>query len=188
MAFIDVIEPDEAEPGSELAAFYERVGAERGNVANVHRVSSLHPPLAESHLDLYMALMYDREAGLDRRRREMIAVAVSAANECEYCVQHHSEALVKYEDDEELVRALGQDPDAVALDGADRALVDYALRLTRTPGDVDEKHVDELREQGFDDEDALNAAAVTSYFNFVNRLNLGLGAELEAEEEREYDY
>ncbi|PSG96940.1 peroxidase [Thermoplasmatales archaeon SW_10_69_26] len=188
MAFIDVIEPDEAEPSSELAAFYERVGAERGNVANVHRVASLHPPLAASHLDLYMSLMYDREAGLDRRRREMIAVAVSRANDCGYCVTHHSEALSKYEDDEALVETLGREPTAADLDPADRALVDFALRLTDEPGAMASTHAEELREHGFDDEDILAAAAVTSYFNFVNRLNLGLGAELEDDEDREYDH
>jgi uncharacterized peroxidase-related enzyme len=187
MAFIDVIEPDEAEPGSELAAFYERVGAERGSVANVLQVTSLQPDLSEAHLDLYMTLMYDREAGLDRRTRELIAVAVSQANDCEYCVEHHSEALEKYERDADLVEAIARDPGKADLDPADRALVDYATKLTERPGEVTEADVEELREHGFDDEDVLNAAAVTSYFNFVNRLNLGLGAELE-EEEKEYEY
>lgn len=100
MAFIDVVDPDEAEPGTDLAAFYEEVAGERGNVANVHRLASLHPALGETHLELYMALMYDAGAGLNRRRRELIAVAVSRANGCAYCVTHHREAFEAYEDDE----------------------------------------------------------------------------------------
>jgi uncharacterized peroxidase-related enzyme len=187
MAFIDVISPEEAEPGSALAEFYERAGDQRGSVANVLQISSLHPELSEAHLDLYMALMYDREAGLNRRSRELIAVAVSSANDCGYCVEHHRQALAKYERDEELVAEVAQDPREADLDPGDRALVDYALHLTQTPGEVEAEHVEELRERGFDDEDVLNAAAVTSYFNFVNRLNLGLGAELE-DEDRDYDY
>lgn len=184
MAWIDVIEPDEAEPDSALEAFYERVGTERGNVANVHQIASLHPALGQAHLDLYMGLMYDRDAGLDRRRREMIAVAVSSLNDCAYC----REALSKYERDESLLDALGRDPPTAPLEDPDRALVDYAIELTENPGSIAKAHVDELRGQGFDDEDILATAAVTGYFNFVNRLNLGLGAELEDEEEREYEY
>lgn len=75
MPFIDVIQPEEA--SGNLAALYEKVGATRGNVANVHKVASLHPRLAQAHLELYLSLMYDPKAGLDRRRRELVAVAVS---------------------------------------------------------------------------------------------------------------
>lgn len=77
MAWIDVIEPDEAEPDSALEAFYERVDTERGNVANVHQIASLHPALGQAHLDLYMALMYDRDRARpspprdDRRGRQL---------------------------------------------------------------------------------------------------------------------
>jgi uncharacterized peroxidase-related enzyme len=187
MAFIDIVGPDEAEPGTELAAFYDEVAGQRGNVANVHQLASQHPALGETHLDLYMAIMYDRDAGLDRRRRELVATAVSSANGCEYCVTHHREALEAYEDDE-LAEAVARDPEGAELGAADRALVDYALALTREPDAVDEARVDALREHGFDDEDVLNAGAVASYFNFVNRLVLGLGADLEDEDERAYDY
>lgn len=118
----------------------------------------------------------------------MIAVAVSSLNDCAYCVEHHREALSKYERDESLLDALGRDPATAPLEDPDRVLVDYAIELTENPGSIAKAHVNELREQGFDDEDILATAAVTSYFNFVNRLNLGLGAELEDEEEREYEY
>lgn len=186
MAFIDVIEPEEAE--GDQAAFYEKVGATRGNVANVHKVASLHPRLAKAHLELYMSLMYDRDAGLDRRRRELVAVAVSWGNECPYCVQHHVEALERYEEEEALLDALVKDPTSAPLDEEDEALVTYALSLTRSPGDMGEGDVEALRRAGFDDEDVLAVAAVASYFNFVNRLVLGLGAELESKEERDYEY
>jgi len=186
MPFIHLLDPDEAEDGTELAEFYERVAGKRGNVANVHQLASLHPPLGEAHLDLYMSLMYDREAGLDRRRREMIGVAVSRANDCEYCVTHHREALDSYEDDEKLVDALAENPDTADLPDTDRALVDYALKITRKPASITAMDVEPLRERGFDDGDVL-AAAIAAYFNFVNRFNLGLGAEIESEEERKYD-
>ncbi|MDX1612030.1 MAG: peroxidase-related enzyme [Candidatus Thermoplasmatota archaeon] len=185
MAFIETIPPEQAE--GELAAFYERVGEKRGNVANVLQVTSLNPKLSHAHLDLYMSLMYAR-GGLSRRQRELIATVVSWANDCAYCIVHHSEALARYEEDEALVEALATDPEAADLAPGDAGLVAYALKLTRTPSSVRQEDLEALRALGFDDEDLLAAGAITSYFNFVNRLNLGLGAELEAETERAYDY
>lgn len=109
-------------------------------------------------------------------------------NDCEYCITHHTEALERYEDDQRLLERLAKDPKTAPLDPEDKALVTYAMKLTSRPGEVGEADVQALREAGFDDEDILAAGAVTSYFNFVNRLNLGLGAELEDETDREYAY
>ncbi len=186
MAFIDVIEPEEAEGA--LAEFYDRVGAERGNVSNVLKVASLNADLSAAHLDLYLSIMYNRAAGLDRRRRELIAVVVSWLNDCEYCITHHAEALARHEDDTRVLEALVKDPKTAPLEPEDKALTAYAMKLTSRPGEIAEDDVEALREAGFDDQDILAAGAVTSYFNFVNRLNLGLGAELEDAAERDYDY
>jgi len=61
----------------------------------------------------------------------------------------------------------------------DRALLDYALKLTRTPAAVSEEDVQRLREHGFDDRAILDACQVAAYYNYVNRLADGLGVELE---------
>lgn len=60
-----------------------------------------------------------------------------------------------------------------------RALLEYAERLTRRPGEVDEADVVALREEGWSDEAILHAAEVTAYYNFVNRTTEGLGVRLE---------
>lgn len=57
----------------------------------------------------------------------------------------------------------------------------YALKLTATPSEVNAQDVALLREAGFSDRDIHDAAAITAYFNFVNRLASGLGVELEQE-------
>ena len=80
---------------------------------------------------------------------------------------------------EELLAALASDPRRADLTAADRAMLDYALKLTRTPGEMSEADVALLRAHGFDDRGIHDVCAVTAYFAFVNRIADGLGVELE---------
>jgi len=82
-------------------------------------------------------------------------------------------------DDVGLCRALAKDYREAELSGADRAMLDYAVRLTRTPGRMAEADVEALREQGFEDRAILDICQVTAYYNYVNRLADGAGVELE---------
>jgi alkylhydroperoxidase family enzyme len=66
--------------------------------------------------------------------------------------------------------------------------VEYAVKLTKTPHKVGEEDVEELRRAGLTDQEILNTALAASYFNFVNRMVLGLGVELTEEELRGYKY
>ncbi|MCB8954147.1 MAG: peroxidase [Ardenticatenales bacterium] len=60
-------------------------------------------------------------------------------------------------------------------------MLDYAAKLTRTPGAITAADVAALREVGFDDRAIHDICAVTAYFAFVNRIADGLGVELEGE-------
>ena len=71
------------------------------------------------------------------------------------------------------------DPARTPLDGADRALLAYALKLTRTPRDMRPADVQALRAAGLSDEEIFEAAFVTAYFNYTNRVAEGLGVEPE---------
>jgi uncharacterized peroxidase-related enzyme len=64
------------------------------------------------------------------------------------------------------------------LSPADRAMLDYALKLTHTPAAMSEADVDQLRRAGFDDRAVHDICAITAYFAFVNRIADGLGVEL----------
>ena len=61
----------------------------------------------------------------------------------------------------------------------DRAMLDYAVKLTLRPHDVTEADVSILRSSGFDETAILDLCQVVSYYNYVNRLADGLGVELE---------
>ena len=72
-----------AEAGPELAALYKRFGDRQGRLDNILRIHSLNPPSMEHHYDLYRHLMAG-PSPLSRVQREIIAVAVSAENDCFY--------------------------------------------------------------------------------------------------------
>jgi uncharacterized peroxidase-related enzyme len=119
--------------------------------------------------------------GLDRAHREMIAVAVSGANGCGYCVAHHSSALAKYVEDKQLIGRLAKSPLETNLEPKEKTMLAYAVKVTKSPNLVAENDIMELRGAGFNDEQILQLATIASYFNFVNRLASGLGVRLEEE-------
>lgn len=96
-------------------------------------------------------------------------------------MRHHGEALRALTNDDEMLASLERDPLSAPLNERRRALVAYAVKLTRTPFDVSERDVEALRSAGLSDEAIHDAAGVTAYFNFVNRTASGLGVELETE-------
>jgi uncharacterized peroxidase-related enzyme len=67
------------------------------------------------------------------------------------------------------------------LSSVDRALCEYAEKLTLSPSEMERADVEALRSVGLSDEQILNAAATCSYFNFINRMADGLGVDLEPE-------
>ena len=81
MAFIPYVPYEEA--AGALADLYARYAGSRGWIDNIIRIHSLNPPSMEHHVVLYAHLMRGRSP-LSRVQREMIAVAVSAANDCFY--------------------------------------------------------------------------------------------------------
>ncbi len=79
----------------------------------------------------------------------------------------------------ELPRTLATDWRSAELEPKQRAMLDYAVRLTREPAAVGSDHVEMLRSVDFDDTAILDVCQVTAYYNYVNRLADGLGVELE---------
>lgn len=185
MAYIRVIGEDEAD--GKLFDVYDEIQRNRGRVSNILRSQSLDPKALRAHLDLYMATVFGK-GGLSRREAELLAVVVSHANGDAYCAQHHAEALDRYAKDPEWVKLVTNDPAKAKLTEREAALVHFALGLTKEPGKGQKKAVDALRSRGFTDEQVLQAVEIVAYFNFANRLSLGLGVELEQEGERDYHY
>lgn len=186
MPFIDTKDYEASE--GHLREVYDDIIQKRGKLAEIHQLQSLHPETIVQHMDLYMELMFGKSP-LKRKQREMIAVVTSAFNQCEYCIQHHSAALRHFWKDDQQVQLLAQDYQHLDLADHDKALCDYAKLLTLKPHEVsNEDHVQPMRDVGWDDRAILDAAMIVAYFNFVNRLVLGLGVPLESDQGEGYIY
>ena len=175
MAYIETI--SEADATGELARWYRRAGNPDRTVDNVMRIHSLNVETLRTHFEMYTATMH-RPSPLSRAEREMVAVAISRLNGCDYCLAHHRAGLE---------RLLPKRPGlAEALAGGETgdlgpreaALVAFATALTVAPGRMSEADVAELRTGGLDDRAILDLAQVVGYFNYVNRIVTGLGVEL----------
>lgn len=175
MVKIKVIQPEEAE--GRLKEIYTDLITKRGKLAEVHKIQSLRPESIVKHIDLHLEIMFSKSE-LSRAEREMMAVVVSAANRCEYCQTHHAEALNNYWKDLEKVNQLRTNYNTLALTEKEKTLCDFAKRLSLTPSE-DFGLVEKLKTLDFSDAAILDATLVIAYFNFVNRIVLGLGVNLE---------
>ncbi len=179
MSWINEVEVSEAD--GKLAENYAALIKQRGKVSNILKVHSLNPDAMENHLDLYMTIMFGK-SGLSRAEREAIAVVVSASNECAYCVEHHAEALRRYIKDEEVVGLLMSADGLETLEPRLSNIVRHAEKLTTAPGAMTEIDLGELRAVDLSDGDILDLTLIVGYFNFVNRIAMGLGVDFSDDE------
>lgn len=185
MSFIEIIEQEAAT--GRLKEVYEEILQKRGAIAEVHKIQSLNPESIIHHMELYLGIMFGKSP-LKRYQREMIAVIVSANNQCEYCQVHHGTALNHFWKDEQKVQQLRVDYSKVDLNEIDALLCDLAKNLTLKPGQANEAALAPLKKAGLDDRAILDATLVIAYFNFVNRIVMGLGVALEHHQGEGFKY
>ena len=185
MTWIKTAEPSKAT--GKAKKVFERIMKERGHIANIFAAQSLDPEVLEHHLDLYEILMLN-PGPLSREEREMIAVIVSAANQSAYGAIHHSEALESVDKDPAALSKILKEFTSKRESPREKALLAYAAKLTLSPKDVCKEDIADMKDVGLTDDEILRANLIASYFNFSNRIALGLGVELEQGKERAYKY
>jgi len=183
MSWIDEIEPEDAD--GQLAEFYTDLIKSRGKVSNIMKAQSQDSGAMKAHMELYMSLMFTR-SGLKREDMEMLATVVSVKNGCNYCLNHHGEALNNYWKDYARLADFISDYRSADITNRQMAMLDYGAKLTATPENMVEGDIEALRSAGFSDTQILRINMITGYFNFVNRLATGLGVEFTREEMRGY--
>jgi uncharacterized peroxidase-related enzyme len=166
--------PAEEDAPPPVRELFEKAFERLGFVPNVLRVYALRP----RHLELWNAFYDDLMRGdsrLSKAQREMIAVVVSTINRCHYCMVSHGAALRKLTGDPRLVEQLRTNYKYAALEQRDRAMLDFAVKLTEQSHRCSEDDVEALREAGWTDEEIMDITEVAAMFNFTNRLASGLG-------------
>jgi uncharacterized peroxidase-related enzyme len=164
---------DPATLDEDLTAVYAKCVEKLGLVPNVLRAYSLRPQKLRNFMAMYNELML-APSGLSKLEREMVAVVVSSANRCYYCLVAHGQAVRKLSGDPELGEMMALNYRAARLDRRQRAMLDFAWKLTLTPHDVGEADRALLREVGLAEEDIFDLAETVAFFNLSNRMAYAL--------------
>lgn len=177
MSWIKVIDYDQAK--GRLKRLYERVKGPDNKVDNVLKIHSLRPHTLSGHMELYKGVLHHSGNSFPKWYLETLGVYVSQLNQCSYCVDHHAEGLKRCLNDDEKYHSIRQAIDTDQFqDQLDKKLIAgirYARMLTLAHASITVKDMDELRGHGFDDGEILEVNQVVCYFNYVNRMVVGLG-------------
>lgn len=165
-----------ADAEGELKQSYERQAKALGEPTEMTLAGSLNPAIVAARLDLYAATE-KCPSRITPHQRNLISYVTSSLNRTPYCMSQVTIKLRQTGLDDAGIVLLGEDPLRFAerLDPADAALVRYTVKLTKDPGSVTEADIDELRANGFDDLDIVDANAQCAHLNYVNRVANGLG-------------
>ena len=140
-----------------------------GLVPNVLKAYAFDIAKLDAFIGMYNDLML-ADSGLTKLEREMIAVVVSSINRCWYCQVAHGAAVRKLSGDPALGEAMVMNYRAADLDTRQRAMLDFAAKMTTASAEIEERDRAALRDAGFDDRDIFDIANVTGFFNMTNRV------------------
>ena len=110
------------------------------------------------------------ESRLSKLEREMIAVVVSSVNRCYYCLTAHGQAVREMSGDPALGELLIMNYRAATLTTRQRAILDFAHKLTATPAEVSDVERRALKRAGCNDREIWDIASVAAFFNLSNRM------------------
>ena len=166
---LDIPLPDPAALDPDMRRYFEVCQEKLGLVPNVLRAYSFDQDKLRAFAGLYNDLML-ADSGLSKLEREMIAVVVSAVNRCFYCLVAHGQALRRLSGDPQLGEMLVMNHRVAPLEARQRAMLEFAVKLTEAPERMGAADRDALRAAGFSERDIWDIAAVAGFFNMSNRL------------------
>src|SRR5512145_2516192 len=132
---LDLGPPARLDPDN--AAYFAKCEEKLGFVPNVLAAYAFDNAKLRAFILMADDLMLG-DSGLSKTEREMIAVAVSAINHCHYCLTSHGAALRQRAGDPEVGEIVAQNYRAAALDRRQKAMLDFAVRLTEAPDKIEE--------------------------------------------------
>jgi uncharacterized peroxidase-related enzyme len=141
-----------------------------GFVPNVFLALAHRPAEWRAFMAYHDALLLKETGSLTKGEREMIIVATSAANQCLYCVVAHGAILRIYEKKPLVADQLAVNHRKADITPRQKAMLDFAMKVCTASHTVEEADFEDLRAQGFDDEDIWDIGAITAFFGLSNRM------------------
>jgi len=166
-------QPKSPDLDDETKAYFAKCQEKLGLVPNVLKAWSLRPKKLRTFIQSYNELMLG-DSGLSKLEREMIAVVVSSCNRCYYCLVAHGQAVRKLSGDPQLGEMMVMNYRVAKLGKRQRAMLDFAWKLTETPTRVDDSDRAGLRKVGFSEADIFDICEVVGFFNMTNRVAHGV--------------
>lgn len=153
----------------DLRSRIEPIAERTGFIPNVFVGMAHRPGELRAFMDYHDALM-ERESGLSKAEREMIVVATSAANDCLYCIVAHGAILRIRAKDAELADRIAANWRSAPISDRQRAMLAFAVKMARTPEEIDRTDFEALGAHGFSEEDIWDIGSVAALFALSNRI------------------
>jgi uncharacterized peroxidase-related enzyme len=154
---------------AEMAAYFAKCEEKLGFVPNVLKAYAFDSAKLAAFVAMYNDLML-APSGLSKLEREMIAVVVSSQNRCYYCLVAHGASVRQLSGDPVLGELMVMNFRAARLSRRERAMLEFAAKLTAEPWLIEEEDREALRRAGFSNRDIWDIAAVAGFFNMTNRV------------------
>ncbi len=161
--------PDLAGLPADIRARIAAVEEKSGFVPNVFLALARRPDEFRAFFAYHDALM-EKPGALSKAEREMIVVATSGANQCQYCVVAHGAILRIRAKNPFVADQVAINHRKADLEPRQKAMLDFAIKVAERSHAIDDADYEELRSHGFSDDDAWDNAAIAALFAMSNRL------------------
>jgi uncharacterized peroxidase-related enzyme len=140
-----------------------------GFVPNVFLTLAYRPDEFRAFFAYHDALM-EKDGGLSKAEREMIVVATSAANQCQYCVIAHGAILRIRAKNPHIADQIAVNYRKADITARQRAMLDFAMKVSRAAEEISDSDFASLAAHGFSDDDVWDIAAIAAFFALSNRI------------------
>jgi uncharacterized peroxidase-related enzyme len=147
-----------------------KIQEKAGFIPNVFLTLAHRPDEFRAFFAYHDALMLREATGLSKAEREMIVVATSGVNHCQYCVVAHGAILRIYAKNPLIADQVAIDHRKADLTARQKAMLDFAVKLARAPETVNDADYQSLRDHGFSEEDIWDIGGITAFFALSNRM------------------
>jgi len=162
--------PDLESLPDDLRERIKAVNEKSGFIPNIFLALAHRPDEFRAFFTYHDALMEKESPGLSKAEREMIVVATSARNQCQYCVIAHGAILRIRAKNPYIADQIASNYRKADISPRQKAMLDYALKVSRAAETVDEADFENLEGHGFDEQDIWDIGSISAFFGLSNRL------------------